>query len=110
MNAQLERIRINIELGRGEKLTLPPALIDSVGEGRWTITIQPADDTAAPPRDHAITVRSSTATHPKTKGCTMTVSGGELWVVDFTFRTGASIIVRHVTNLPLTCATKHPSP
>lgn len=52
MNAQLERIRFNIELGRGEKLTLPPALIDSVGEGRWTITIQPADDMAASPRDH----------------------------------------------------------
>ena len=53
MNTQLERIRFNIELERGEKLTLPPALIDSVGEGRWTITIQPADDTTESPRDHS---------------------------------------------------------
>ena len=53
MNAQLERIRINIELARGEKLTLPPDLIESVGEGRWTITIQPAADTTALPRDHS---------------------------------------------------------
>ena len=53
MKAQLERLTFNIELGRGEKLTLPATLINSVGEGRWTITVQPADDTGDAARDHS---------------------------------------------------------
>ena len=53
LSQSMERIRFNIELARGEKLILPSALIDSIGEGRWTITIQPADDTAVTTRDHS---------------------------------------------------------
>lgn len=51
MKAQLERLTFNVEVGRGEKLTLPATLIDSIGEGRWTVTVQPADDMEAA-RDH----------------------------------------------------------
>lgn len=32
-----------IELQPGEKLSLPPALIESVGPGRWVVTVQPAE-------------------------------------------------------------------
>ena len=53
MNSQLERLIYNIELEPGEKLTLPPELIDCVGEGHWTITVQPANDTRQPTRDHS---------------------------------------------------------
>ena len=52
MQAQLERLTYKIELGHGEKLSLPAALIDSVGEGCWTITIQSSESIAEPPRDH----------------------------------------------------------
>ena len=52
MQAQLERLTYKIELGRGEKLSLPAALIDSVGEGCWTITVQPAGSADEPTRDH----------------------------------------------------------
>ena len=53
MQAQLERLTYKIELGHGEKLTLPSALIESVGEGCWTITVQPAVSAAEPTRDHS---------------------------------------------------------
>lgn len=53
MQAQLERLTYKIELGHGEKLTLPSALIDSVGEGCWTITVQPAVSAVEPTRDHS---------------------------------------------------------
>ena len=52
MKSQLERLIYNVELKPGEKLTLPPELIGSVGEGHWTITVQPANDTQQPTRDH----------------------------------------------------------
>ena len=53
MKSQLERLIYNVELKPGEKLTLPPELIDSVGEGHWTITVQPVNDTQPPTRDHS---------------------------------------------------------
>ena len=53
MNSQLERLIYNIELKPGEKLTLPPELIDGVGEGHWTITVQPANETQRSTRDHS---------------------------------------------------------
>ncbi len=52
MKAQLARMTFNIELQSGEKLTLPAEMIASVGEGRWTITVQPADDSDQSIRNH----------------------------------------------------------
>jgi hypothetical protein len=52
MKIQLERLIYNVEVQPGGKLTLPPELIDSVGEGHWTITVQPADETNRPTRGH----------------------------------------------------------
>ena len=36
-----------IELGPGEKLALPPAIVESVGPGRWIITVRPLGDATA---------------------------------------------------------------
>ena len=52
MSSQLERLIYNVELKPGEKLALPAELIDSVGEGHWTITVQPANETHQSIRDH----------------------------------------------------------
>ncbi len=40
MKDHLKHLEYEIELQPGERLTLPPALIDSVGAGRWVITVQ----------------------------------------------------------------------
>ena len=53
MKAQLKRMTYKVELLAGEKLSLPEALIQSVGQGRWTITVQPADDIDESVRDHS---------------------------------------------------------
>ena len=53
MKARMARITYKVELQPGEKLSLPEALIESVGAGRWTITVQPADDTHEAIRDHS---------------------------------------------------------
>jgi hypothetical protein len=37
-----------IEIQPGEKLVLPPGLVDTVGPGKWIITIQSLDETAPP--------------------------------------------------------------
>ena len=58
MQAQLERLTYKIELGHGEKLSLPTSLIDSVGAGCWTITIQSAESAAEPTRDHSAFLES----------------------------------------------------
>ena len=50
MKDQLKHVAVEIELQPGEKLTLPPAVIDSVGAGRWLVTIEPAG--VAPTRGH----------------------------------------------------------
>lgn len=44
-----------IELSPGEKLSLPQPLIDSIGPGRWLVTIRPTMTTtvAQPVRDHS---------------------------------------------------------
>ncbi len=53
MKAQLERLTYKVELRPSEKLSLPEAMIQSVGQGRWTITVQPTDDIDEPVRDHS---------------------------------------------------------
>ncbi len=58
MKAQLSRMTFDIELQPGERLSLPAAMIESVGEGRWTITIQPADDFDEAVRDHSAFLNS----------------------------------------------------
>ena len=40
MKEHLKHLEYEIELQPGEKLTLPPSLIESVGAGRWVITVQ----------------------------------------------------------------------
>ena len=42
MKNPMGNLVFEIELKPGEKLALPPALIDSVGAGRWLVTIEPA--------------------------------------------------------------------
>jgi hypothetical protein len=42
MKDSLKHLAYEIELRPGEKLTLPQALVDSVGAGRWLVTIEPA--------------------------------------------------------------------
>ena len=42
MKVHLRHLEYEIELQPGEKLTLPPALIESIGPGRWVITVQSA--------------------------------------------------------------------
>jgi hypothetical protein len=41
MKDELIQLSFTIELQPGEKLTLPPALVESVGAGRWILTIRP---------------------------------------------------------------------
>jgi hypothetical protein len=50
MKDTLKHLAYEIELQPGEKLTLPAALIESVGAGRWLVTIEPSGET--PIRDH----------------------------------------------------------
>jgi len=54
METTLVNLTYEIELQPGEKLTLPASLIDSVGAGRWIITVQPflTEDSTLPIRSH----------------------------------------------------------
>ena len=52
MKDQFRRLAYEIELQSGEKLTLPTRLVESVGAGRWVITIEPAGQGGAPIRGH----------------------------------------------------------
>ena len=38
-----EPFTITVDLQPGEKLSLPEALVERIGEGRWTIIVQPAE-------------------------------------------------------------------
>ena len=53
-----EPLIFELELQPGEKLTLPPAVVDRIGSGRWVVTIQPASTTQTPVRDHTAFLRS----------------------------------------------------
>lgn len=49
MKGTLVNLTCEIELHPGEKLTLPEPLIDSIGPGRWVITLQPVTSASAVP-------------------------------------------------------------
>jgi hypothetical protein len=52
MSASLKRLAYEIELQPGEKLTLPPPVVDTVGAGRWIATVESADESKVPIRNH----------------------------------------------------------
>ena|SRR5262245_46660554 len=52
MKSSLLNLTYEIELKSGEKFSLPEALVESIGEGRWIITVRPADSTP-PIRNHS---------------------------------------------------------
>ena len=59
MQSNLLNLTYEVAIEPGEKLTLPQTLIDSVGTGRWLITIQPfAMSTASIIRDHSAFLNS----------------------------------------------------
>jgi hypothetical protein len=41
MKDQLIEVAYTVELEAGEKLTLPPNLVETVGPGRWVLTVRP---------------------------------------------------------------------
>ena len=41
MKDQLNEVTYMVEVRPGEKLTLPPALVETVGPGRWVLTVRP---------------------------------------------------------------------
>jgi hypothetical protein len=54
MNGKVLNLSYEIELQTGEKLSLPDSLLDSIGVGRWMVTIQPVAETSETPsiRNH----------------------------------------------------------
>jgi hypothetical protein len=50
MKDSLKHLEYEIELQPGEKLTLPPRLVETVGAGCWVITVERAP--ATPIRTH----------------------------------------------------------
>jgi hypothetical protein len=46
MNGKVLNLSYEVELQTGEKLSLPDSLLDSIGVGRWVVTIQPAPETS----------------------------------------------------------------
>jgi len=52
MKEHLTHLEYEVELEPGEKLSIPAALIESVGPGHWVITIRPADRSVSPVRGH----------------------------------------------------------
>ena len=53
MKDSLVELTYEIELEPGEKLSLPQALADSVGAGRWLITVRPLRPFDSPTRPRA---------------------------------------------------------
>ena len=52
MKSELINLTYEIELQPGEKLSLPESLVESLGAGRWIITIQPKSTTPIITRRH----------------------------------------------------------
>lgn len=51
MKDELIGMTYEIEIGPGEQLRLPEALVAGIGPGRWRLTVQPVQ--RPPARDHA---------------------------------------------------------
>jgi len=51
MNDRLQRVSYEVEVRPGEKLTLPQTLVDSVGAGRWVITVATSEQAGSSPRN-----------------------------------------------------------
>jgi hypothetical protein len=60
MKDTLIEVTYEIDLEPGEKLTLPQALADSIGAGRWLITVRPLR-ASAPTRAHSAFLNSYAA-------------------------------------------------
>lgn len=52
MKDQLINISYTIDLQPGEKISLPPGLVDTVGPGRWIVTVRPASSNGSLTRQH----------------------------------------------------------
>jgi hypothetical protein len=57
MRSQVVQIAVTVELQPGEKLALPTEIVESIGAGRWLITLQPAP-TENGLRDHSAFLKS----------------------------------------------------
>ena len=57
MQDQSPQLTYEVELRPGEKLALPASLVESVGPGRWMVTIQPLPK-RLPDREHSAFLRS----------------------------------------------------
>jgi hypothetical protein len=60
MNSTVGELNVKIELKPGEKLSLPPNVVNSIGPGQWQITIRPVEQEAArePQRGHSAFLNS----------------------------------------------------
>lgn len=58
MEDQPVHLTCEVELQPGEKLVLPPSLAESVGPGRWLITVQPVGSSRETARRHAAFLNS----------------------------------------------------
>jgi hypothetical protein len=54
MSGKVLNLSYEVELQTGEKLSLPDSLLDSIGVGRWIVTIQPVVEMSETPsiRNH----------------------------------------------------------
>jgi hypothetical protein len=55
MNSKLVNLTYEVQLQSGETLVLPDSITNSLSEGRWLVTIQPAESSSqiSAPRSHA---------------------------------------------------------
>lgn len=49
MSEPIFPLAFTVDLNPGEKLTLPPAMVEGVGPGRWLVTVRPWRETDTPP-------------------------------------------------------------
>jgi hypothetical protein len=53
MKEQVKQLACTVELAPGEKLALPAALVESIGPGRWIVTVRPWEGSEAVRRHDA---------------------------------------------------------
>ena len=60
MDANPSEFTFAVDVGPGEKLSLPATVLEHIGPGRWLVTIAPAGDGVERPgqRDHSAFLRS----------------------------------------------------